>query len=277
MEQAPVFGQLYLHVEKLGHADNIGKRSNEMLKASMNQEDGDGNIERDPDVVIMELEQEGLSSSLNARATGTDEDGAGKMVGNNNTDSLERGDGEKMTQKLAQSKKKVVQPKRNFYVKYKAFPNLEPMTTSTVWQKDADAIFNYRAQFPVMMTPETLEKMEKFVFVLELWDQVSPSVSEFLGLVKVPLAPITYSMKTTDEEIFSLNFMADQFCLYPMIVSDGFLPVYSPARGQNIGHLKLTLAMGSPIQINRLIAKEQEEEKRTAAEAERIRLLEAQR
>lgn len=37
------------------------------------------------------------------------------------------------------------------------------------------------------------------------------------------------------------------------------------------------MAMGSPIQINRLIAKEQEEEKRAAAEAERIRLLEAQR
>ena len=47
-----------------------------------------------------------------------------------------------------------------------------------------------------------------------------------------------------------------------MIISDGFLPVYSPKQGQNIGHLKLTLAMGSPIQVNRLIAKEQEEEKR---------------
>lgn len=35
MEQAPVFGQLYMHIEKLGHTDNIGKRSNEMLKASM--------------------------------------------------------------------------------------------------------------------------------------------------------------------------------------------------------------------------------------------------
>lgn len=63
-------------------------------------------------------------------------------------------------------------------------------------------------------------------------------------------------MKTTDDEIFSLNFMADQFCLYPMIISDGFLPVYSPKKGQNIGHLKVTLAMGSPIQVNRLIAKE---------------------
>ena len=81
------------------------------------------------------------------------------------------------------------------------------------------------------MTPITLEKMEKFIFIMELWDQVSPSVSEFLGLVKIPLAPITHSMKTTDSEIYSLNFMADQFCLYPMIISDGFLPVYSPKLG----------------------------------------------
>ncbi len=41
--------------------------------------------------------------------------------------------------------------------------------------------------------------MEKFTFVFELWDQVSPASEEFLGLVKVPLAPITFSMKTTDE------------------------------------------------------------------------------
>ena len=29
MEQAPVFGQLYLHVQKLGHADNLGERTSE--------------------------------------------------------------------------------------------------------------------------------------------------------------------------------------------------------------------------------------------------------
>jgi hypothetical protein len=103
------------------------------------------------------------------------------------------------------------------------------------------------------MCPDSLEKMEKFIFVLELWDQISPSVQEFIGLVKVPLAPICYSMKTTDDEIYSLNFMADQFCLYPMIISDGFLPIYSPKLGQDVGHLKVTLAMGSPIQVNRLI------------------------
>ena len=127
------------------------------------------------------------------------------------------------------------------------------------------------------MSPETLEKMERFIFVLELWDQISPSVQEFLGLVKIPLAPICYSMKTTDDEIYSLNFMADQFCMYPMIVTDGFLPIYSPKLGQNIGHLKVTLAMGSPIQVNRLIQKEQEEERRIQLDVEKKKIEEAQR
>mmetsp|Transcript_34710 Transcript_34710/g.53258 ORF Transcript_34710/g.53258 Transcript_34710/m.53258 type:complete len:104 (+) Transcript_34710:2212-2523(+) len=103
------------------------------------------------------------------------------------------------------------------------------------------------------MCPDTLEKMEKFIFVLELWDQKSPSVTEFLGIVKIPLSPICFSMKTTDDEVYSLNFMADQFCMYPMIVCDGFLPIYSPKMGQEIGHLNVTLAMGSPVQVNRLI------------------------
>lgn len=162
-------------------------------------------------------------------------------------------------------------------MQFKAFPNLDRLKTSTVWQQDEHSAFNYRAQFPVLMTPDNLEKMEKFFFVFELWDQVSPSVQDFLGLVKVPLAPLTYSMRTTDEEVFSLNFMADQFCMYPMTVSDGYLPIYSPKLGQNIGHLKLTVAMGSPVQVNRLIQKEEEEEARRRAELQRVKIIEAER
>ena len=147
----------------------------------------------------------------------------------------------------------VVPAKRNLFVQFKAFPNLETLKTTTVWQKDGESEFNYRSQFPVLMCPETLEKMEKFILILELWDQISPSVQEFLGLVKIPLAPICYSMKTTDDEVYSLNFLADQFCMYPMTVCDGFLPIYSPKLGQNIAHLKVGLSIGSPVQVTRLI------------------------
>ena len=62
-----------------------------------------------------------------------------------------------------------------------------------------------------------------------------------------------------------------------MILCDGFLPIYSPKLGENIGHLKITVAMGSAIQVNRMIAKETEEEARRRADLERIRIIEAER
>ena len=67
--------------------------------------------------------------------------------------------------------------------------------------------FNYRSQFPVLMTPEVIDKLEKFTFVLEVWDEVSPGRHDLVGLVKVPLASFCYSMKTTEDDIFSLNFL----------------------------------------------------------------------
>lgn len=95
------------------------------------------------------------------------------------------------------------------------------------------------------MEPAILEKLEKFTFVLEVWDQISPAKSELFGIVKIPLASFCYSMKTNDEEIFSTNFLADQHCLYPMIVSDDYLKIYSPKVGSNVGELKVTLALGT--------------------------------
>lgn len=48
------------------------------------------------------------------------------------------------------------------------------------------------------MSPETLDKLEKFIFILEVWDAISPTKEELIGIVKVPLASFCYSMKTTD-------------------------------------------------------------------------------
>lgn len=126
------------------------------------------------------------------------------------------------------------------------------------------------------MCPETLEKIETFVLILELWDQISPSVKEFLGLVKIPLVPIVHTIRTTDEQVYSLNFLADQFCMYPMTVCDGFLPIYSPKLGQNIAHLKITVTIGSPLQVNRLIQREQEEERRRALEIQQQKIKDAE-
>ena len=48
MEQAPVFGQLYIHIERLGHQDNIPVRNDAMMRASLEvpkeEHDEDGEI-----------------------------------------------------------------------------------------------------------------------------------------------------------------------------------------------------------------------------------------
>jgi len=54
-----------------------------------------------------------------------------------------------------------------------------------------------------------MEKLQNFTFVLEVWDNIHSSKEEFIGLIKVPLASFVYSMKTTDSQIYSLNFLAD--------------------------------------------------------------------
>ena len=59
------------------------------------------------------------------------------------------------------------------------------------------------------MNPDTVEKLFKFTFVLEVWEAISPSKEDLIGIVKVPLGSFCHSMKTTDDEIFSLNFLAD--------------------------------------------------------------------
>lgn len=101
------------------------------------------------------------------------------------------------------------------------------------------------------MTPDVIDRLGKFTFVIEVWDQVSPDRNDLVGLVKIPLAGFCYSLKTTEDDIFSLNFLAEKHNMYPMVVSDELLPIYSPRHGKNIGTLKVMLAMGTPIQVNR--------------------------
>lgn len=104
MEQQPVFAQLYLNIDKLGENDNIGLRSQEQQKIA-NEDDVNKEI------------RDMYDSSLNNRATGTEE-GAPKISGPNDTLARE---GEEQKEE----DKKIVFPKRNLYVQFKAFPNLE--------------------------------------------------------------------------------------------------------------------------------------------------------
>ena len=82
------------------------------------------------------------------------------------------------------------------------------MITSVAYAS-AEPTFGYRSQFPVLMSPDLIDRLESWTFVLEVWDQVSGGRDDFIGLVKIPLSSFCHSLKTTEEDIFSMNFLAD--------------------------------------------------------------------
>ena len=115
------------------------------------------------------------------------------------------------------------------------------------------------------MSPSVIDNLERFTYVFEVWDSVSPGRDELIGLVKVPLSSFCYTLKTTQDDIFSLNFLADQHSKYPMVIVDEDLPIYSPKHGLNVGYLKVMMGLGSPIQVNRQIEREQDLENQRQA------------
>jgi hypothetical protein len=49
--------------------------------------------------------------------------------------------------------------------------------------------------------------------------------------------------------------------MYPLCVIDAGVPIYNPKVGQTVGSLKIRLQLGSPLQVNRQIAQDQERER----------------
>ena len=194
LEAQPTFAQLYLRVGSLSRGGLL--------------------IDRDGNDVegVSDLQRAGASDLQ--RADSHNEGGEGE----------DEGEGEE------KDEPELIFPQRNLYVSYKAFPTLEKLITSIMYRQ-SEPNFNYRSQFPVLINPDSIEKLEKFTFVLEVWDEVSSTRSELVGLVKYPLASFCYSMQTSDDDIFSLNFLAEQHNTYPMIITDEFLPIYSPRHG----------------------------------------------
>jgi hypothetical protein len=85
---------------------------------------------------------------------------------------------------------------------------MDVLKTNIVWQ-ERDPMFHYRSQFPLMMNKTAIDKLQNFMFIMEIWDHVSPSRQEFIGLVKIPLTSFCISMRTFDDQVLSLNFLAD--------------------------------------------------------------------
>jgi hypothetical protein len=96
-----------LHIDKLGNNDNIGERTQEQRNIAA-------------EAIASKTNEEGYDT-LNNRASTTDQEVVKPMT---STDDLER---------AKASTTDVHVPKRNLFVQFKAFPNLERLKTNTIW------------------------------------------------------------------------------------------------------------------------------------------------
>lgn len=70
--------------------------------------------------------------------------------------------------------------------------------------------------------------------IFEVWDKISETKDEVLGLIKV-----------------RMNNLSQIGCasLYPTVFADDYLPIQDIISGDTMGQIKILVAVGTPVQI----------------------------
>lgn len=76
---------------------------------------------------------------------------------------------------------------RNTFIQYKDFPKGNTQRTPIFFNTNSP-LFNYKAYFPIVVREDTLLLMSKFLFLFEVWDQVTPDKHVHVGFAKLPLS-----------------------------------------------------------------------------------------
>jgi hypothetical protein len=131
---------------------------------------------------------------------------------------------------------------RNIYISYKTFPQNDKIKTPVLWNYEDSASIDHKIVLPIISSASLIEKLYNGLLVLEVWDKVNPSTEELLGLVKLPL------------KLFATSLSSGQATtgVYPLIAFDEYRAINNLKTGQDVGYLKLCLAMGSVAQVHRL-------------------------
>ena len=138
---------------------------------------------------------------------------------------------------------KLKQPLQNLYITYKTFPEPERITTDVLWNyKDSQPV-NHKMVTAVMATESVTSKLSVSNLVIEVWNKPNSGNDELLGMTKLPLQ--LFSSYITAGDALSNS-------VYPIIAFDEFRSINSLKTGEEIGLIKVCLAMGSPLQINKL-------------------------
>lgn len=131
----------------------------------------------------------------------------------------------------------------SLYLTYKTFPEPERITTEIYWNYQDGSPISHKMVTAVLVTDVIAAKLSTSFLIIELWNKLSINQEDLIGIVKLPLQ-LFASYISSGESLAN--------SVYPIIAFDEYRPITNVKTGEEIGYLKVCLAMGSPAQVNRL-------------------------
>ena len=123
--------------------------------------------------------------------------------------------------------------KPNIYICYKSFPDNKRICTLVMWSYSNTPICHQM----LMPCPETTKnRLKKSILVIEVWSKQSEH-DILLGISKIKLEDLAGEITQS---------------IFPRVAVDDFLPIINPSKGNEIGYIKICVAFGSSLQIQRL-------------------------
>jgi len=141
---------------------------------------------------------------------------------------------------------------RNYYISHKVFPNREVSSSDIMWNS-IKPDFNYQMLMPFALNSKVIDLIENGYLLIEVWDKGNVN-DELLGIARLELSPILDSLKIA-EDLISITPISKS--LLPLILYDGYEPVYNYEHMGNICYLQVILGLGTTTQINNFIQKHQ--------------------
>jgi hypothetical protein len=140
--------------------------------------------------------------------------------------------------------------KGNYYLIHKVFPKTENCCSEIVWDT-AVPNFNYHNMMPFIINKRAIDMLDTGMLIVEIWNKTT-TIDHLYGMVKLELAPIIDAMKINDNTISITPLIKN---LLPLIIYDGYYPVYSLDELGNVSYLKITLGIGTSNQLSNYLKK----------------------
>lgn len=117
------------------------------------------------------------------------------------------------------------------YLKYKSPIDMQLISTQIIWNYSGQQL-NHEIILPAT---EIVNRLVKKTMVFELWEKLQDK-DTLIGLGKVLLNDLCPIYPNS---------------IYPIVFFEDYLPIVSPAKGIEMGYLKLCLAYGTSLQVNK--------------------------